>query len=293
MRVLTACVLSVGVLAIVAKAERPGHVRDGKGSAVTFHKASSQPEQGLRKETLTNGQVIYVSPAPVANSMDILDAMDGDSGLNVRLSGEAMTRAGNQVAVFIGDQLAAVGPVTRDGQVALDGLTPEQADRISRAVKAQPSVPVGGPLVTVVPAGQRDGLYLVDVFVQGVESLRTYQISLLTGGGNAGRLQLESVASDTSRPDYVFGRAHVVDASSPRTGLLVGVLYDGSADASAPRYLGTYGFRPTPDANGAFRINVNFGAETIPADGENEEMTYSSGADARILVGSRTPRSEQ
>lgn len=288
MRVTTALVVGLGVLTVVAKADRPAHVRDLKGSAVTFHKVSSQPAEGLRKETLANGQAVYISPAPVANSLEILDAQNGQNGMTVRLSGDAVTRLGDQVAVMVGDKLASVGSITRDGQVTLGGLSADQADRISRAVQAQPSVPVAGPLVTLVPAGQRDGLHLVDVFVQNTNDLRIYQISLLTGGGTAGRLELESVTVDQTRPDYVFGSDQIVEASSPRTGLLIAVLYDGSVNVAAPKYLGTYGFRATPDASGTFRISVNLGEETLLADQANEEMGFSAGADARIMIGAPT-----
>jgi len=283
MRVMTACVLSVGVLAVVAQADRPGQVRDLKGSAVTFHKASSQPAEGLRKETMANGQVVYVSPAPVANSMEIIEATTDENGTTLRISGDAVSRLGNQVAMFIDDKLASVGPISQDGQVTLGRLSADQADRISRIV--QPSVPVSGPTLTLVPAGQRDGLYLVDVFVQGADDLRIYQVSLLTGGGTSGRLQLENVIVDQTRPDYVFGAAHIVEASSPRTGLLAAVLYDGSVKVTAPKYLGTYAFRPTTDASGTFRIGVNMGEETLLADGANEDFNFSAGADARITIG--------
>jgi len=170
MRVMTACVVSLGMLAAFAQADRPA-LRDAKGSAVTLHRASSQPADGLRKEILANGQAIYVSPAPVANSMEILEVNNTEEGTTLRVSGDATARLGNQVAVFIGDKLASVGPITQDGEVVLGRLAPDQADRLSRIV-TQPSVPVGGPMLTVVPAGQRDGLYLVDVFLQGADDLR-------------------------------------------------------------------------------------------------------------------------
>lgn len=288
MRVMTASVLTLGVAAVLAQADRPA-IRDAKGSVVTLHRASAQPAEGLRKETLASGQVIYVSPAPVANSMEILEVNNTEQGTTLRISGDAAARLDGQVAVFINDKLASVGPITQDGQVTLGRLTPDQADRLSRIV-TQPSVPVGGPVLTVVPAGQRDGLYLVDVFVQGADDLRIYQVSLQVGGGTAGRLQLENVVVDQSRPDYVFGQAHIVEASSPRTGWLTAVLYEGSVKVTAPKYLGTYSFRPTPDATGTFRINVNLGEDTLLADGANENFNFSSGADARITVGARPTR---
>jgi hypothetical protein len=289
MRVMTAGVVSLGVLAAFAHADRPA-MRDAKGSAVTLHRASSTPADGLRKETLANGQVIYVSPAPVANSMEILEVNNTDQGTTLRVSGDATARLGNQVAVFIGDKLASVGPVTQDGQVTLGRLTQDQADRISRIV--QPAVPVGGPMLTVVPAGQRDGLYLVDVFVQGADDLRIYQVSVQVGGGTAGRLQMENVIVDQARPDYVFGQSQIVEASSPRTGLLAAVLYDGSVKVTAPKYLGTYAFRPSQDAAGTFRINVKLDDETLLADHANENFNFSTGADARVTIGARPTRGQ-
>jgi hypothetical protein len=286
---MTASVLSLGLVGVVAQAERP-HVRDTKGSGVTFHAASHSPAQGLRKATLA-GEVIYVSPAPVANSMDILDTGAEGDGLAIRLSGDAanrLARQGDQVAIFVNDKLVSAGPVGTNGRVTVNGLSAEQADRISRAVQGQ-AIPVAGPVLTVVPAGVQDGLHLVDLFVQGVDDLRTYQVGLVTGGGESGRLELEQVIVDRERPDYVFGAAEIVDASSPRTGTTAVVLYQGSIQTQTPLYLGTYAFRPTADANGTFRINVDLGNRTLLATEENEQFGYSSGADARITVGEVRP----
>ena len=297
MRVMTASVFSLGLLAVVSSGEDRTHVRDAKGSAVSFHAASSQPAPGMRKETLASGEVVYVSPTPVANGMDILDAADGRDGLSLQLSGNALgrlQRQGEQLAVMVGSKVVSAAPIMRDGQVIFGDLTPENADRITRLVHAQPTVPVGGPLLTVVPAGTRDGLYLVDVFVQGVDDLRTYQISLQTGGGVSGSLELAEVYPDATRQDYVFGTQAMIDASATRTGKLIGVLYDGSVDASSPKYLGTYAFRPSADAGGTFRINIDLGIETLLANAENIQTTYSTGADARITIGSpRSPRNTE
>ena len=150
MRVMTASVLSLGLVAAVVQAERP-HVREAKGSGVTFHAASYSPADGLRKATLA-GEAIYVSPAPIANSMDILETGIEGQGMSIRLSGDAanrLSRQGEQVAVFINDKLVSAGPVGIDGRVSVLGLSADQADRISRAVQGH-AIPVAGPVLALL-----------------------------------------------------------------------------------------------------------------------------------------------
>jgi hypothetical protein len=301
-RAATVFTIGVGFLA-ASTAVADQRARAGKGGGITLHEASLQPSQGLQKMDMPDGTALYVSPRPLWNAMDVVSASaeptSGGTTMELRLSGDASRRlttiqsrgADARVALFDGGALISAGTITPEGRIRVAGITVDSAERIGRVVKGEVT-PVAGPLLTVVPAGENNGRYLVDVYVQGVSDLRSYQITLVAGGGDSGRLELEAVNSDKARKDYVFGSAHAIDASSPTTGRLVASLYDGSVNTTTPLYLGTYSFRPSPDAQGTFRINIDLGNDTILANLRNEEMGYSAGADARIVVGPQAKNSK-
>lgn len=287
-------VVGVGFLAAsTAMAGDRTRVRDLKGASMTLHLASSQPESGMQRMTLPDGSTVYVSPRPTWTSVDVLAATGRDGTVDLQLSGDAssrmrslLSRSGNaRVAVVVGGSVVASAGAAPNGILRIEGLSPENSDRITRSIRSE-QTPVAGPLLTVVPAGEIDGLHLVDVYVQGATDLRSYQVSLLTGGGESGRLELENVAIDNTRPEYVFANSEIVPATSSINGRLAAVRTDGGTDAMQPAYLGTFAFRPTADASGAFRVTVHLGRDTILGNGLNEEIGYSTGPDARILVGS-------
>lgn len=287
--------IGMGLLASTASAEQRTRLRDGKGSVVSLHQASLSPSEGLERMSTPDGQTLYVAPRPTWSSMDILSAATepGTDGMMVelQLAGAAARRLGNlsgqdaRIAVIVGGELVSAGTITREGRIELTAVPPEQADRISRVVKGE-AAPTTGPLLTIVSAGSEDGLYYVDAYVQNVADLRSYQVRLITGGGDSGQLELAHVMIDRARPDYVFGGNQAIEASSRATGLIGAVLYDGGATSATPVYLGTYAFRPTADAQGTFRINVDLSPETLLADSVQGMIAYSAGADARIIVGS-------
>ncbi len=158
---------------------------------------------------------------------------------------------------------------------------------VTRAMRAVDGAPLvsAGPSVSVVPAGEADGRYLVDVYVHNVAGLRSYQMTLRAGGGESGRLELEQVTIDSEREDYVFGAAQTVTALSPAIGRLAALLYDGSVDVPGTAYLGTYSYVPSANARGTFRVNVEVSADSLLANAENVEIGFTVGGDARIAVG--------
>lgn len=294
MRVFVGVMLASGLAVSVTQAGVRGQ-RGVKGSSLGFHLASDTPQAGFRQMTTSSGEVVYVAPRASWTSLDVLSvdtlpSRDG-STLSVRLSGEATKRLSSRarqngdtkVAIFAGTDLLSAAAVDAGGGLTVEGISPDQADRISRLVNNEPSTPAG-PVVTVVSAGQANGQQLVDVYVQGVDELRSYQVTLRTGGGESGRLELQSVTIDEARDDYVFGGSQIIAATSPLMSRLAAVRFDGATTAVRPSYLGTYAFTATPDASGMFRVNVELGRESILAGGNNEPMDFSVGADARIWL---------
>lgn len=300
MRVFVSGVLVAGFAATAMAGDR--NDRAVKGDAISLHLASSSPQAGFRPVQMSTGDRMYVSPRATWTSLDVLsvDTLPGRSGptLSMRLSGSATNRLTDQlgrvsdtrVAIYAGKSVIAVANVGRDGSLTVEGIAPDTSQQIRRVVDSVPVAPAG-PLVTVVAAGEARGQYLVDVYVEGVDSMRGYQIRLTTGGGESGELELNDVTIDDSREDFVFFGSQTIGASSARIRQLASVRFDGPTTATDAKYLGTYAYTPTGDASGLFRVNVEPGNDSVLVDGQSGEMGFNVGADARIFVGSnkRTP----
>jgi len=268
-----------------------------KRDAISLHLASASPQAGFRQVTAPTGNRIYVSSRATWTSLDVLsvDTLPGRGGstLTMRLSGSASNRLtgqvrrvnDTQVAIYSGKSIIAMASVSPDGSLTIGGITPDRSEQIRRVVDSQPIAP-SGPLVTVVAAGELNGQYLVDVYVEGVASLRGYQVRLTTGGGDRGSLELKRVSVDNSREDYVFTGASVIDASTPVMRQLASVRSEGPTPANQSSYLGTYAYTPTKDASGLFRVNVEAGSDSVLVGGRSQELSFNVGADARIFVGS-------
>ena len=141
------------------------------------------------------------------------------------------------------------------------------------------------PIITLVAAGRMKDLYLVDAYVQGVADLRSYQVTVKTTGGRAGKMELAGVVVNRSRADYVFGAAEAITAESTLSSKVGAVAYDAGVTVEGWKYLGTYLFRPTADAAGEFRVSITrTGASSLLADTAHNELEFISGPDAVLAV---------
>ena len=96
----------------------------------------------------------------------------------------------------------------------------------------------------------------VEVYVDCVDYLGTYEVSLTVTGGQTGALELEDLFIDTDREDYVFGAASIVSAVSLPGCKLGAMLQDGGVVVDEPAYLGTFTYRASADAGGVFSVTV-------------------------------------
>jgi len=294
MRVLLSVVLVAGV-SVTALAGGRGD-RTVKRAAISLHLASSSPQAGFSQMRTSTGEQFYVSPRATWTSLDVLsvDTLPGRDGetLSMRLSGSATNRLAGQlrrvddtrVAIYSGKSMIAVAEVNQDGSLTIDGISPANSQQLRRVVDVDPVVPAG-PLVTVVAAGQLNGEFLVDVYVEGVDALRGYQVRLTAGGGQSGSLELQRVAIDEAREDFVFFGSQTIGANSPLMRQVASVRFDGPTAANQARYIGTYAYTASNDASGLFRVNVEPGNDSVLVDGQSKEMGFNVGADARIFVG--------
>lgn len=296
MRVFLSVVL-VAAFSVTVLADNGRGTRSVKSDGISLHLASSSPQAGFRQITTSTGDRVFVSPRATWTSLDVLsvDTLPGRNGetLSLRLSGSAtrrltdqLRRVGDtQVAIYSGKSVIAVADVNLDGSLTVETISLESSQQIRRVVDSDRVTPAG-PLVTVVSAGQLGGQFLVDVYVEGVDTLRGYQVRLLTGGGDSGTLELKSVTIDKAREDFVFFGSNTIGASSAALRQLASVRYDGPVAASQASYIGTYAYTATSDASGLFRVNVELGNNSVLVAGQNTEMGFNVGADARIFVGS-------
>ncbi len=293
---------AVAMAVTVARAESRA-VRDAKKAAsVSFRLAGVSPREGFERIDLGGDRgAMYVSSRPVWHPSEIASVRTRDGGLELTLTREAADRvrstehADDFVAVVGDGQVVSVGSLTTAGDLAaITGLASGDADRIVRLLGApRPSPTTPSPTITLVPMGSRDGLFQIDVFVQGVSELRSYQVGLQVDGGDGGALVLEEVEIDSARETFVYRNLDAISAADQVGGRIAGVLHEGGIDSADQAYLGTYNFRATPEAMGTFRVSVaEMGVKTFLADARNERIEFVSGADALINVGRsfvRTP----
>jgi len=292
---MVAMFAAVGMMGLVSVQAETRPTKDAKGSALGFRLMSSNPVAGYDKVTLpSDNSTAYVSPRPLFTGSDVVSTQVRDgSGIEFTLSPEAAQRLTtlqgvDQLALYIDGNLATVSKfATNGGRVTVMQLNSSYTDRVVKmlsGVRPAPTPVQASALINVVPVGTENGLYIVDVFVEGVTSLRTYQVALTVNGGTAGQFVREDVDIDVARPDYVFAELDVIEAADQVGGRITSVLKDGIVDRSEPGYLGTYTYRPSSEATGTFEVAVEVSSKTFLADSSNDMIAYRTGPAATFTV---------
>jgi hypothetical protein len=293
----------MGVIAVATARGDSRTTRDVKGSPVSFRLASVSPVDGYERMTLeADNSVLYVAPRALWAGGEVVSAQMRDGALQLTLTSDAARRAanlasgsGDRLAVFVDGKLAAAGRMTTDvSKATITGLSSVNSERVLNLLNGVRPAPAPNPvsaMMSVVPAGVDGDLYYVDVFVQGVKGLRTYQVGLVVEGGNAGDLIREEIDIDEARPDYIFSQLDYLAPADQVGGRAAGILRDGVIDRSEPGYLGTFAFRATPDAAGTFQVSIETESKSLLADSQNEHLEFQVSAPATITIGQGpTPR---
>jgi len=124
----------------------------------------------------------------------------------------------------------------------------------------------------------------VEVFTDSVENLGAYQVTVEVTGGTVGSLQLEAVAIDTGRQDYVFSGASASTGTSLVGASLGAVLMNpGGWVFEGPAYLGTFTYRASADAAGVFTVSVRPELASFLNDAAGSVI--EAGTEATALVG--------
>jgi hypothetical protein len=297
--------VSIGVTIVASARAESRSARETKGGVVSFRLGSTTPINGYDKVSLgADGGVLYVAPRAVWTSKDVVSARTTDSGAAMeltlspeaagRLAAELKHQSGDRLAIYSDGKLVSSGTLgagSTGGRVTITGINSVNTEQVLKLLNGEhptpaPSPTTAGPVINLVPAGQSaDGLYLVDVFVQGASNLRSYQIGVVVTGGTNGELVRDELQIETARPDFVFGELEAISAADQVGGRLGGVLIDGGVTRPAPAYLGTYSFRPSPDAAGTFQVSIDDGVKTFLADPANEMVEHRTGTAALITIG--------
>jgi len=146
-----------------------------------------------------------------------------------------------------------------------------------------PSMPTAINLVadpgTIAPGGSAT----VESFVVDASDLGAYQVALGVTGGTTGTLDLEVLAVDTMRGDYVFTALSSVTATDQDGVRLGGALYSGGVNVGVQKYLGTFTFRASSDASGTFTVDFR-AAETLLRDSNRGTITWQSLGAVQISI---------
>ena len=265
--------LIVGMLVGTAFAQDRASKSD-KVQGVSFHIVSTTPATGYNQATF-NGQTYFVAPRATITADQVSSIQSNANSLTI--NGEFGSSKANQMGILIDGQLVAVGSLAlQSGQATITGLSPEQTQRVTHLLSRKSTAPTGAAF-TVVPAGQSNGEYTFDVYVQNVPDLRTYQVKLEATGGMAGSLAMTDVRIDKTRADYVFSGNEAIDAADHGGSRLGGTLFAGTVAVTAPKYVGTWRFRPSADASGTFKIDVRTNStESFVANESNQNLPINA-----------------
>jgi hypothetical protein len=293
---MAALVAGVAITAAVRGDDRA--TRTTKVAGVSFRAASTTATEGYDKAGL-DGRTLYIAPQVMltgdqVTAVSTRQVEGGGMAMSLSLTEPAAGRlsgkgAADHVAVFVDSQLITVGVLSVQGGAAtITGLTSGQAERVSKLL-TRGSVSPTAAAITVVPVSQSNGDYVFDAYAQNVTGVRTYQVKLTTTGGDRGSLTLSDVRIDDARPDYVFSSNAAVKAADQGGWRVGGTLFDGTADATAAKYLGTWVFHASADAAGTFQIKIVGDEESFLADLKADMIPYSA-AGATVQIGGVSPR---
>lgn len=267
---------------------------------VNLHLASLTPVDGFDARAFGDVNV-YVSKRVALTEAALLTAdtstsRNGDS-VEISLSDPGLRRLRSlirrnnvdQMAVISNGRIIAVDGFTLDSSASsltISGLSALEAGQITDLIALSPV----GATITLVSSQSRvypDRPVSVDIFVNGMVDLRTFQVSLEVIGGTAGTVAIEDMEIDRTRSDYVFGTLQKVDAADKIGHRVGGVLISGGVDATEMSYLGTATLRPSADAQGTFRVTVKGGdRSTLLWTSQNTPVKFRVEA-ATISVGTK------
>ena len=150
--------------------------------------------------------------------------------------------------------------------------------------KATPQLPTMS-VKALQKVAKPGGTVTVELYVSNVFDLGVYQFHVAASGGETGALTFEDGVIDLTRKDYVFTGSSSVPAFDKK-GVRGGAVVMGGAgkDVTKPEYIGTATFRVSPDAKGAFEINLVANTKTFLRNSSGVPIVSRVGAPAKVSI---------
>lgn len=262
-----------------------------------YQPATTRAVEGLQRTVTADGTVLYLAEEIAVRGVTSDTQRGARAGkyAMTTLSVDAETAAGlaltiretgaDRLAVFEGNRLLGTVAIRSidQGTVTVSKL---------RAVRGSDTptddVSAVGTRIEIVPrsATVRAGQSItVDVYVQQVQSLRTFQVAVDAIAENGDRLPLETAETGRDRADHVFFGQTAVDAADVYQGRVGAVLFQGGADVEQARYLGSFTFATNAGLNGSYRLALR-GSDTFLNNADGGDLRFAS-AGATVSVVAR------
>lgn len=273
--------------AMVSPASAGVRADRGMKGGIVIQPAYYEAGEGLSEATLADGSTVFVSRDALRGTdlaaVNVVRLGDGQ-GIEVTLSDAALDRAARADALVVtkNNRVLGIAPIDdgtlESGTAIISEVDASMIGRITGQLRADAAAKVG-PVIQLVPANSTvaaGGEVAVDVYVGGIDDLRTFQITLDTSDGVSGELRRVRMLVDSARDDFVFGSGQMIKAEDLLGGRMGAVHFHGGVDAVDLAYAGTFTFKATRDAAGTFDITVRAGAETFLMDGTNTNIDFSA-----------------
>lgn len=243
-----------------------------------------------------------VERAVWARGADIAHAeVDADVHLRLHLTDDFTPSTDGDwpeaLAVFLDDRFLGVGRVERAKEsktISLSGLRPPHVASVARALGVKGALALGPRVAlalrsSVVKPGER---LTVDVYISGVPHVASYKLGIEIRQGLRGFFTLEEALLDKERPDFAFADAQSVKTqSSTGSALIEASAAAVSLDPTVVRYLGTYVFRISENAQGTFTIRIAANRSEL-RDEAGEAIRFRPGEES-LLITERTFRPDR
>lgn len=296
---IVATVLSGVMLTPAAFAGERGQ-RTKKVGTLSFRLASMSADSGFQPQRMLNGRMAYLTTEDAFTEAEITNietrASDGAQvmmislvpGVSERLAMRTGESGIDSVAIIRGGRVISVGSIASVGVdvATISGLSAAEVKRITRVLTPH-SVVNTATVVSVVPRQNTvmpGDMVTFDVYVSNVESLRTYQFALQVTSNDTGRLVRDHGVVDLADADFVFSGRQVLQAVDEIHGRFGAVVFQGTANSTDRKYLGSYTYQVSEDAAGSFTISIAPGSISFLNDDTGEDIPFRISS-ATVTVG--------
>ncbi len=263
--------------------------------AQTYRLASHKAINGFEKVQLADGSTVYLGDAVPSGAKPCSTHNKGrdhtctaaelslSGSLAARIAMSVQRTGANLIAVSRDNVLIELSEIDA---VSLSTITLRNTRQVQQAVDVGTAVVTLSTRSASVTPGDA---VTVDVFVSGVDQLRTFQVSVEATGGTSGSLDRVEASVDRERADYVFATIQAIDAADQLHGRVGATTMGGSVNAQDKRYLGTFTFMASRDASGTFGFTVR-PLLSFLSDAIAQDLAYRTTANAVQVATGKTTR---